>query len=207
MAITLSSKAPSEVIERRWTIPVDDDDSPGSASLSASGVTVDSNSFEGNDLVLVLSAGTAGTTGSITATITTSQGRVLVETIYISIVLSTARLAPTARDVCYFALRPVFGISETPSADALTDALERLNMTLATWKESGADVGTILPVVAATTLNIPDDFVTALKYRLLIDVAGIYGYQPSKSDVQLAQSGMQRIKHALLPDKRAAAYY
>ena len=130
MAYQLAAKAPTEVVERRWTVPIPDDDGPLSAVVTGSGITVDNNEFEGNELVLTLSSGTAATTGAITATVTTSGGLVLTETLYIPIQVSTTA-EQTARDVCLFALRKIYGAGYTPDAEALSDALERLNDMLA----------------------------------------------------------------------------
>jgi hypothetical protein len=211
MAYSLEAKAPTEVVERRWTVPVDSEDAPESVVLSASGVTVDSNSFEGDELVLVLSSGTAATTGSITATVTTSQGRVLVETLYIPIVLSTAVLADTARDVVTFALRKVVGNGVTPSASEMDDGLERLNLMLAGWAEEGADVGVFLPLTANSTINCPPYAMEAIKYGMIQQIAPLYSYELDAAEVLHARRGIQRVKQNALRDdpsrETATAYY
>jgi hypothetical protein len=208
MAYVLAAKAPTEVVERRWTVPVDSEDAPSSASLSATGVTVDSNSFEGDELVLVLSGGTAATTGRITATITTEQGLVLVETLLVPVVLSAATLAPTARDVVTFALRKVVGNGVTPTAAEMEDGLERLNMMLAGWREEGADIGVTSPLTASTVLYCPDYAVEAVKYGLIQQIAPLYSYELDAAEVLHARRGLQRVKQsALSEDHSAVAYY
>ena len=207
MADYLASKVTTEVVRREWTVPVDADDAPASVSLSASGVTVDANEFIGNDLVLTLSGGTAAATGSIVATITTDQGRVLVETLYIPIVQSAAQIANTARDYVGFALRKITGNGEDPSASELSDALERLNAMVAEWRAGGADIGAAFPLVAGTVIYCPDWAVSALRYNLLIECAPLYGAEPSAIDYDRARRGLQLIKHKNLPDARKVEFY
>lgn len=207
MAVFLASKAPTEVVERRWVIPVDADDSPASAALADSGVTVDADSFEGNELVLTLSAGTAAATGSVVATITTAQGRILVETLYIPVVASAAQIAATARDYCYFALRKITGNGVDPTANELADALERLNAIVAALREGGADIGCAFPIVAATVIYCPDWAVAALRYNLLLDCYSSYEASPSAVDVMRAQQGLQLVKHKSLPAERTGAVF
>lgn len=206
MAYSLSAKAPTEVVERRWTVPVDDNDSPLSVVLAASGVTVDSNSFEADELVLVLSSGTNGTTATITATVTTAQGRVLVETLYIPIVVSTVAIGDTARNICTFALRKVVGAGMTPTAAEMDDALERLNLMLAGWQMEGADVGTFLPLTANSVVACPDYMVEGIKYNMILQIAGRYEYSLSDTEVLHARRGLQRIKQSLLPSE-AVVYF
>ena len=207
MAQTWPGKAPTEIVERRWTVPVDADDGLASFVVVVSGVTKDSQETDGGDAVVVLSAGTGGTTASVTITATTSQGRVLVETFYLPVTASTALLGYTARDACVFALRKIAGTGEDADAAELADALERLNDMLAAWKRQGADVGTILPVVAGTVLNVPDEFHSAIKHNLRLQVHEHYGIALSPLDVVLARTGLALVKNRLLPDDRGASVY
>lgn len=207
MADFLASKVAAEVVERRWTVPVDADDAPASVSLSASGVTVDANEFIGNELVLTLSAGTAAATGVIVATVTTDQGRTLVETLYIPIIASAAQIADTANDYVAFALRKVVGIGEEASADELAHALEVLNALVARWRAGGADIGATFPIVSATVIYCPDWAVSALRYNLLIECAPLFGVEPGAIEYELARRGLQLIKHHNLPQVRTADYY
>lgn len=207
MAHTLAPKVPAEVVQRRWTVPVDSDDGALSASLSASGVTIDENSFEGNELVLTLSAGSAAATGAIVATVTTSRGRTLVETLYIPIVASAAQIADTARDYCYFALRKIVGLGEDPEAVELDDALERLSALIAQWRAGGADIAAPFPLTANSVVYCPDWAVAALRYNLLLDCYSNYTAEPSPMDVMRARQGLQLVKQRNLPADRGAAVY
>ena len=207
MAQTWPHKAPTEVVERRWTVPVDSDDGLASFTSTATGITVVSSATEGDDAVYKLSGGTAATTGSVTITATTSRGRTLVETFYIPIFASTANIAETANDFCSFALRKIIGNGATAAADELSDAMERLNDMLAAWKAQGADVGTIVPVLSTTTLTIPDAFVQGVKYNLRLHCHEHYGVPLSQYDIEMAKRGLQLIKSTLLSDDRGAAVY
>ena len=206
MATILASKAPTEAVRRVWTVPVDRDDGPLSASLSASGVTVASNSFEGDDLVLNLTGGTSGTTGSITVTITTSRGRTLVETLYIPVIVSTSA-AETVNDICSFALRKVEGLGSVPEASGLDDAIERLTDMLRLWRASGADVGAPDLLDGATVIYCPNSYLSAIKNNLIIELADLYGFDPNGRVIQTARSGLAHIKAANLPDDRPQAGY
>jgi hypothetical protein len=206
MAHSLAPKAPTETVERRWTVPVDADDAPLSVVASASGVTVAASSFEGDELVLTISGGTAAATGAITATVTTSQGRVLVETLYIPVIVSTA-LGQTARDIILFALRKVSGLGEEPDADEADDALERLNDMLARWRVEGADCGVSYPLALSTVVYAPDAWLSAIKHNLILEVADIYAYDPGAVVVRNARTGLQAIKQANVTDTATAVYY
>lgn len=207
MATYLDAKVPAEVVRRTWTVPVDADDAPSSVSLSATGVTVDANSFEGNDLVLTLSAGTAAATGSIVATVTTNKSRTLVETLYIPIVESAAQIADTARSYIGFALRKVTGLGNDPTADELDDALERLNAMIAVWREGGADIAAPYPLTANSVIYCPDWAVTGLRYNLLVECCEFYGVAITASEAMAARKGLQLIKHKNLPDARKVEFY
>lgn len=203
----LDAKAPTEVVERRWTVPVDADDSPLSAVVSASGVTLDADSIEGNELVLTLSGGTALATGAITATVTTNLGRVLVQTLYIPIVLSTRLKTETARDVCYYALRKVYGRYRTPPAAALTDALETLNDMLLEWKAQGADLHVPALLTDTAAMHIPDYAMSAVKANLMIRLANLYEMNVAGDVPARAVRGLQLIKNANISDTRAKPAY
>lgn len=208
MAAILAQKAPTEVVERRWTVPVDDDDKPGSASLSASGITVDADSIEDDELVLTLSGGTNGQTGSIVATITTQRGRTLVETLYIPVAVSTSSAA-TVQDICTFALRKVVGAGETPAAENMADAVERLGDMLEYWRGVGADVGAPRPLESSTVIYAPQSFLSAIKNNLILQVADLYGenFNPGPVVVQNARSGLAHIKQANLSNTRSGPDY
>jgi hypothetical protein len=207
MAAFLASRAPTEVVERRWTVPLDADDGAESASLSASGVTVDAYEFQGGELVLTLSGGTAAATGSIVATITTSQGRTLVETLYIPVVASASQIADTARSYCYFALRKITGNGNDPEASELDDALERLEGLVAKWRAGGADIGAPFPLTAASVIYCPDWAVDALRFNLRIACHDHYDAPLTAYDVQQAMRGRQLVAHKNLPATREGAEF
>jgi hypothetical protein len=56
-----------------------------SASFAASGVTVDSSTNTTTEAVAVVSGGLVGTTGSVTCTINTAQGRIVQRSIFLKI--------------------------------------------------------------------------------------------------------------------------
>lgn len=207
MAHFLAAKAPSEVVQRRWAVPVDKDDGALSVATSASGVTVDEDGLEGDDLVLTLSAGVAAATGSVVATITTSRGRTLVETLYIPVVESAAQIAGTARDYCGFALRKIVGLGEDASSNELDDALEQLNSMIAAWRAGGADIGCAFPITANTVIYCPDWVADAIRYNLRVRVYSLYEQELAASDLKEAVRGLQLVKHKNLPDERKAAYF
>lgn len=207
MAQTWPGKAPTEIVERRWTVPVDADDGLASFVVVVSGVTKDSQETDGDDAVVVLSAGTTGTTASVTITATTSQGRVCVETFYLPIIVSTVVLGHTARDICDFALRKVVGAGETAEADELDDALERLSDLLLAWRRQGADVGATFPLLSATVLNVPDEFVAAIKHNLRVELHEHYGLSLTPYDMMRARTGLALVKNRLLPTDRSPAVF
>ena len=207
MAEYLAAKAPTEVVQRRWAIPVDADDGAESASLSASGVTIDADSLEGNVLVLTISSGTNATTGSIVATITTSQGRTLVETLYIPIAVSTSA-GDTVLDVVNFAMRKITG-GEDPTAQEAEDARERLEDMLRAWRETGADIGAPETLTLSTVLYCPNSVLSAVKNNLTLQVAELYDAQIGPVVYENARRGLQLIKTRNLAAKQAKAgvYY
>jgi hypothetical protein len=207
MGVTWPAKAPTEIVERRWSVPVDDDDGLSSFTRSASGVTIDSYSTEGDDAVLTLSAGTDNVAATITLTATTSRGRVHVETFYLPIFASPNEFAYTARDICGFALRKVVGIGSDPEATELNDALERLSDMLGAWRRQGADIGAKLPCAANDVFTIPDEFASAVKNNLILELADHYEFTPSPRAVTNAGRGLQLIKSTLLSKKRERVDY
>jgi len=200
MAYQFAPKAPTAVVERRWTVL-----GAVSVATSVTGVTIDSATVEGDDVVFVLSGGTAGTTGRITATVTTNDGTA-VETLSIPINTSAAA-GETARDICLFALRKVYGNGNDPEADALTDALERLNDMLAEWDVTGAVTGAPYPLLEATVLYVPNAFLSGIKHNLAVKVADLYGRELDNVVANQALKGLQLIKTANVSDIRPAVYY
>jgi hypothetical protein len=207
MAGFLAPKVPAEVVQRAYVVPLDADDNIASVSTSATGVTVASTEIEDAKVLLKLSGGTAAQTGSVVLTVTTQAGRTLIETLYVPIIASAAQIANTAQDYCFFALRKIVGIGEVPSADELSDALERLSAMIASWRVQGADIGAPFPLEAESVIYCPDYAVDALRYNLLMDVASLYGVPPSQMDALKALRGLQLVKNMNQPEDRAATYF
>ena len=205
MAVSLEAKAATEVVERRWLVPVDDNDGASAVATSASGITVDSAALEGDEVVLVLSAGTAGTTASITVTVTTSQSRTLVETLYIPVIVTTAGV--TVESIVEFALRKVFGNGEDPDADASADAVERLQDMLEHWRVTGADIGAPYPLTTATVLRCPHGDIMAVKNSLAVEVADLYGRPITPGLALNARRGLQAIKQRNVGEPEAVEYF
>lgn len=206
MSDFLAAKGPSEVVQRRWTAPVDSDDGAQSVVATATGVTKDSVALEGDDVVLTLSAGSAAVTGSIAVTVTTSRGRTLIETLYIPIV-APGSTATTVRDIVYFALRKVVGIGEDPDADEAEDARERLQDMLELWRASGADVGATRPLDLNTVVYCPESFLSAIKNNLILQLADLYGSDISPVVARNASAGLAHIKQTNLADARKDVYF
>jgi hypothetical protein len=207
MARFLASKTSSELVQRSYTVPVDKDDNPASVSTSASGVTVVSAEIDGKDVLLNLSGGTNGQTATIIVTVTTYEGRTLVETLYLPIVASASQIAEAAVEYVKFALRRITGIGETPSADEQADALQKLNAIVASWRAKGADIGAAFPIEASTVIYCPDYAVSALRYNLLVECANLYGEPVTQTEMMAARSGLALVMNMNLPEDRESVYY
>lgn len=196
MARSWPAKAPTEVVERRWLVPLAACDRISSVSAVASGVTVSSEDHALGEAVLVLSSGDVGTTGSVTVTVSTTEGNAHVETFLIPISATAQQFTYTARDVCYFALRKIVGNGEDPSAEEATDALERLNDLAALWRLEGADVGLAAPLSLGDVLTIRDEFVSALKFNLRVACHDHYGEAISPYDAGMADATKRAVMNA-----------
>jgi hypothetical protein len=206
MALTWAAKAPGDVYRYTWSPPLAYGDGLGSYTASVSGAVIDNESMEDNSVVLYVSGGTAGTTATFTLEATSDQGETLTEKVYLPIVAVDAT-GMTARDVCEFALRKVYGKDETPEASAMSDAIERLNDMLLAWKWTGADVGAAFPLVEASVIYCKPEFQGAIKANLILEIADLYDLPISIKTAQNALRGMQLIKTANLPEDRAAGVY
>lgn len=201
MAETLAAKGPSETVERRWAVPVEDGDGVASVSISASGVTATAE-LDGNDVVLTISDGTAGSTASIVVTATTDQEFILADTLYIPIVAGDGA-AITVQDVLSYALRKVTGLGETPDADQAADALEKLSDMLEEWRVTGADVGAPRPLALSTVLYSPHSHISAIKNNLIVRLSDQYNREVTPSVAVAAVRGLQLIKTANQPISEA----
>lgn len=206
MAYNLEPKAAAEVLTYRWAVPAPENDDPATVATVATGITVDSAEVEYGYLVLTVSGGTEGATGSVVATFTTDKGATLEETFYIPIV-ATAATGTTVRDVIGFALRKVYGIGEEAPADAVDDALERLSDMLLEWQATGADVGATFPLSPATVLYCKPSYQSAIKANLAVAVADLYGREITPQLAVAAVRGLQHIKNDQKPDVRTGASY
>jgi hypothetical protein len=207
MAIYWSAKTPTQVIRYNWLPDLVAGDTLASATVTATGATVDLSSLEQESVAVLVSGGTAGETASFAVSATTVEGETLTETIYLPIIASAAQIAHTAREYVTFALRRVIGNGETPSADEMTDALERLNAMVAEWRAQGADIGAAFPIVAETVIYCPDYAVSALRYNLLLDVASLYGEPVTQIEAMKARQGLSLVKNMNVPEERAATYF
>lgn len=201
MAEILAAKGPSETVERRWAVPVEDGDGVASVSISASGVTATAE-LDGNDVVLAISDGTAGSTASIVVTATTDQEFILADTLYIPIVAGDGA-AITVQDVVSYALRKVTGLGETPDADQAADALEKLSDMLEEWRVTGADVGAPRPLTLSTVLYSPHSHISAIKNNLIVRLSDQYNREVTPSVAVAAVRGLQLIKTANQPISEA----
>jgi hypothetical protein len=206
MALTWTAKAPGAVYRYSWTPALASGDGLASYTVSASGATIDSEAIDDNAVVLFVSGGTAATTATFTFTAVSDQGEEFSEKVYLPIVAVDAT-GMTARDVCEFALRKVYGKDETPEASAMSDAIERLNDMLLSWKWTGADVGAAFPLVEASVIYCKPEFQGAIKANLILEIADLYDLPISIKTAQNALRGMQLIKTANLPEDRAAGVY
>jgi len=208
--LLFAPKAPDDIKRYTWSVPVVAGDSLVSYSIaSASGVTIDADSRNENDVVMYLSGGTASTTGTIKLSGATSQGEQFEETIYIPILPADNAVghAETAQTIIEFALRPVTGITGTATSDELDDGLEWLNGLLSFWRATGADVGASLPLTLSTVIYAPDEWILAIKNNLRVMVAEQYGRTVSPTTGFMASKGLQAIKNARLGDAEPGTYY
>lgn len=182
MAQTWPHKAPTEVVERRWTVPLADGDGISTVTAVGTGVTVNSDDYDLAEAVVVLSGGSAGATGSVAITVVTVDGNTHVETFYIAIIATTAQVV-TARDVCNFALRKVAGVGNSATSTEQDDALELLRGLFARYR-----IGPV-PLTAATEISVPDGCVLPLKLVLRKLAHATYNAPLDPTDAEMADWG------------------
>lgn len=204
MAIFWTAKAPTAVVSYEWT-PAPDE-VVQSVTSSATGAVIDSYSVQGDTVTFFVSGGTAGKTAQITATAITGQGETLAETIYLPII-ATGSAAGTVQDIVSFALRKITGLGETPTAEQASDAVERLQDMLSRWRVTGADVGAPQPLTLTTVVYTPDELLGAIKSNLAVELADLYGFEPSATLRRAAMQGLVALKMRNLPDERTGVYY
>lgn len=198
MATTLAAKPASAVYRYTWLVPVVEGDGVASVTLTASGATVASYEIDGSEVTFFVSGGTNGATASIAASAVTDDGETLIDTFYIPIRDTALAFTYTARDLCSYALRKIFGNAEEADADALADALERLNGMLAEWRIDGMDVGVPLPVVEATVFKVRDEFIRPIRANLLVEVASHYGRDLTALEIREAERGKILLGNTLI---------
>lgn len=209
MAITLPAKAPGELLDYAWVVPVNPEDNVSSftATVTTGTVTIADSEIVDGSIALAFSGGADGETALITLTATSEGSLTYNETLYLPVEARTNRKADTARDVCNFALRRIVGLGVEPDADEMADALERLNDMLLHWRDIGADAGANLPLELNDVLYVPDQYLRAIKNALLVETAEFYGDTPSVIAQRAAQSGLALIRSNNLTDPRPATEY
>lgn len=200
MAITFPLKAPDDILDFTWQIPLDTDDSivDVTAVLVSGTIAIEETDLADDLFTLFISAGATGETAEVLATVTTASGREFTETLYFPIGTSASALANTGQTLVDYVLRKVAGVGEQPDADEADDALERLSDMLASWKQQGADIGVPLPLTVGTELRCDDAFISAIKANGIIAVADLYEFQPSPFVVEQARRGLALVKNTLL---------
>jgi hypothetical protein len=197
MAQTWTEKAPTEVVERRWTVPLADGDAISSVSASGTGVTVDSDDHELDDAVVTLSAGSAGTEATVTVTVSTVDGNTHVETFFIAIRATTATSTTTVSDAVTFALRKIVGVGVTPAAEELADGVELFNGMVALWRINGMDIGVAGVLAASDTIDVPDEFLLPIKFSLRKLCHSTYEAPLTAVDAMMADQGERLIANRL----------
>lgn len=184
MALNWTSKPAGATYRLTWTVPVIDGDSVSSAVLAVSDgdAAIDSYTVDGNDVIAVVSGGTAGTLTTIDASAVTGDGETLTETIYLPIVASDAQTV-TARDVCDYALRKIVGVGNDADAAELDDAMESLRGLLARFS-----IGPV-PAAASSEMGLPDDYIQPLKAMLRKVVSDTYEKPLTQTEQQAAIEG------------------
>jgi hypothetical protein len=196
MAQTWPAKAPTEIVERRWTVPLAEGDSISGVTTSATGVTVTSDDHQLDEVIVILSAGTAGTEASVTVTVTTSDGNTHVDTFFIAIRATTAAFGTTVRDAVTFA--KIAGNGNAPTADELADGVELFNGMIATWRINGMDIGVAGTLAASDTIDVPDEFILPVKFALRRLCHSTYEAPLTAIDETMATEGERLIANRLL---------
>lgn len=194
----LPSKTPEETVSHRWEPQLDylENIITATAAVDSGTVTVtrEIENFRGNiGVTLFIAGGAAGETARISVDATTSEGRTLTGVFSIGVLSEAPILGQTASDICSFALRKVVGNGNAPTADELSDALERLNDLIAMWRIQSLDIGISKVLVASDVLAIPDAYVLALKYCLRRDLHEFYGVPLSVMDMQQAEQAQAAV--------------
>lgn len=205
MSVHLAAKAPSDIAERIWTPKPGEGVSSASFTVSTGTATVSSN-VEGESVAITITGGAAGVTQTIAASAIMANGETITQTIYVPVIASTNAQAVTGQDIAAFALRKVFG-RRPVTAEAQSDALERLTDMLAMWSQQGADLGVPLPIINATVFYCADAHISAIKNNLILALVDRYGFEPSPFVIRAAVTGLGAIKNALRSREPVRAEY
>jgi hypothetical protein len=207
MAVALSPKPSGGIQLYSWKPDLIEGDGIAGYSLTPTGVTIEAEQQAADEIQFFVAGGTTGQVHSIAASVDTSFGEALKETLYIPIMGPGNSFSYTAQNVIDFALRPIVGLNGTPTTSERADALEWLNDWLATMAGQGADFGVAVPLALADTIYTSDEFVQAMKNNLRVMVAEQYGRQVAPTTAMMAFRGLQQIKQRLLPDDRGGVDY
>lgn len=207
MAVHFSAKPAGATQVYTWIPDLADGDSISSYTLTPTTITVISSEDQGDSIEMFLSGGSAGNVYPIAAEVETDDGESLRETLYLPVFGPGNAFSDTAEDVVNFALKPITGLNDAPETVELNDGLEWLNGMLASWRETGADVGIALPLVAASVMYCSDAHLLAIKNNLRVFLAEQYGRQVAPATLTMAVKGLQQIKWANLPNDRAQGDY
>lgn len=208
MALQWHPKAASDVAERIWTPKAGE--CPASCELTVStGSATLTTELQGEDVVALVTGGTAGITQIIAASAVLGNGETITETIYLPVLQTGNALAKTGQDITSSVLRPIVGVGNLPDSAETDLALEHLNEMLAAWARQGADMGVPLPVTTSTVFYCPDAEIAAIKANLTLRVRPEFldGWMPTPLQVNAANRGLQLVKTARLPDERAPDVY
>lgn len=205
MAVTLPPKSPAETVRYAWKPKTSG--YLATVTVSPVGVTVTRSGVTDEEAFFYLSGGTLDDTATVIVTATTTDGETLAETFYVPVRATAAALGVLVSDVLSYALRPIVGMGEVATADEQADARENLDIMLASWAESGADLGIKLPTAEGDLLRVPDGYVSAIKAGLRVRLCELYGKPVTATDLNAARRGEILVKFNSLPDARAGVFY
>lgn len=204
MSLSWEPKAASDVAERIWTPKAGESVTSKTVTVSTGTATVTSTVW-GDQVVVLVTGGTAGATQVIAASAVLGNGETITETIYIAVIPTTNALALTGQDIAADVLELVIGIGQTPEASEAEFALRKLTEMLASWSVQGADMGIPLPVTTSTVFYCPDAEINAIKVNLFNKIMPWFkaGWEPTPGQAKQASTGLSQIKTARLPGERS----
>ncbi|MGL5737087.1 MAG: hypothetical protein ACRCYS_19670 [Beijerinckiaceae bacterium] len=205
MALYWPSKAPGDVREYTWTPDADEHISSAVITVATGTATIDVVS-NGTTITVTVTGGAVNVVQILAATVTFGNGEVLTEEIHIPVDEAGNRSGNTVRDVCLFALRKIVGNGDDPTADELSDAIERLQDFIASLEDQGANLGVPLPLAEGDVLFVRDSFLQGIKANLLIQVFEHYGEPVTALQYSMASRGLALIKNAAL-DRSGPDYF